>query len=264
MGSHIGMNTDIDALLADLELLVSSSQEDFKRRFWANYEKYLGQYNALLLAFHDKELCKDISPIDPVPEGKKAAYGIGFSPAEQAKLREITNAALSLLRKLTPQFHESRRDKLSLLRVEQLCSRFHIVARQLRSRYKGRVTIEVEDEYDVQDLMHALLMLDFEDIRVEEWTPSYAGGSVRMDFLLKRERIVIEIKKTRKGLAAREIGEQLIIDIEKYKEHPDCKILVCFVYDPEGRIANPRGVETDLEACNKDITLRVLIRPTGE
>lgn len=126
------------------------------------------------------------------------------------------------------------------------------------------MTIEVEDEYDVQDLMHALLMLDFEDIRVEEWTPSYAGGSVRMDFLLKREQIVIEIKKTRKGLAAREIGEQLIIDIEKYKEHPDCKTLVCFVYDPEGRIANPRGVETDLEACNKDITLRVLIRPTGE
>lgn len=258
------MNTDIDDLLADLEILVSSTQEDFKRGFWANYEKYLAQYNALLIAFQDKGLCEDISSIEPVPDRAKAAYGIGFSTTEQAKLREITNATLSLLRKLTPQVHENTCDKSSLQRVEQICSRFHIVARQLRNRYKGRETIDVGDEYDVQDLMHAILLLDFEDIRVEEWTPSYAGGSVRMDFLLKREKIVIEIKKTRKGLAAREIGEQLIIDIEKYKEHPDCKTLVCFVYDPEGRIANPRGVETDLEACNKVITLRVLIRPTGE
>jgi hypothetical protein len=198
------MNTDIEDLLADLEILVSSTQEDFKRGFWANYEKYLAQYNALLIAFHDKGLCEDISS----------------STTEQAKLREITNAALSLLRKLTPQFHENTYDKSSLQRVEQICSRFHIVARQLRNRYKGRETIDVGDEYDVQNLMHSILLLDFEDIRVEEWTPSYAGGSARMDFLLKREKIVIEIKKTRKGLAAREIGEQLIIDIEKYKEHP--------------------------------------------
>ena len=79
-----------------------------------------------------------------------------------------------------------------------------------------------------------------------------------MDFLLKKEEIVIEVKKTRSGLTSNKIGEQLIIDIEKYKEHPDCKTLVCFVYDPEGRIANPRGVEADLESRCQDMILRVL------
>ena len=47
-----------------------------------------------------------------------------------------------------------------------------------------------------------------------------------MDFLLKNEKIVIEIKKTRVGLTAKKLGEQLIVDIEKYQQHPDCKYLV--------------------------------------
>jgi hypothetical protein len=144
-----------------------------------------------------------------------------------------------------------------------LFARFHLVARQLRERHDGRGTLDVEDEYDTQDLVHSLLHLNFDDIRPEEWTPSYAGGSSRMDFLLKQEKFVIEVKKTRKGLGARELGEQLIIDIQKYKNHPDCKSLICFVYDPEGRIANPRGVENDLKKDTEGLKVRVLITPTG-
>jgi hypothetical protein len=113
-------------------------------------------------------------------------------------------------------------------------------------------------------LLHALLRLHFEDIRPEEWTPSYAGGAARMDFLLKVEQIVIEAKKTRKGLTARELGEQLIVDIEKYSKHPDCKTLVCFVYDPDGRIANPRGVEADLNSrSDEQIQVLTFIKPSA-
>lgn len=151
----------------------------------------------------------------------------------------------------------------SFARVEQLLKRFHLIVKQLRDRHGNRQTLSVEDEYDVQDLMHALLFIDFEDIRTEEWTPSYAGSSSRMDFLLKNEQIVIETKKTRKGLGGKEIGEELIIDIEKYQNHLDCKTLVCFVYDPEGRIPNPRGIENDLNRTEGDLTVKVVIAPTG-
>jgi hypothetical protein len=82
-----------------------------------------------------------------------------------------------------------------------------------------------------------------------------------MDFLLKPEQIIIEIKKTRKGLGAKEVGSQLIDDIERYQNHPDCKVLICFVYDPEGRIANPRGIESDLSRVKENLTVQVLIRP---
>jgi len=144
--------------------------------------------------------------------------------------------------------------------ISNLCKRFHLVSHQLRSRHDSRGTLDIQDEYDVQDLFHALLHIHFEDIRPEEWTPSFAGASSRMDFLLKQEQIIIEIKKTRQGLDAKSLGNQLIEDIARYKVHQDCKTLICFVYDPEGRIANPRGIERDLSRKH-DLTVQVLIRP---
>lgn len=145
--------------------------------------------------------------------------------------------------------------------IENICDRFHLVARQLRERYSERETIDIQDEYDVQDLFHALLHLEFEDIRPEEWAPSNAGKSTRVDFLLKPERIVVEVKKTRKGLGAKEVGSQLIEDIHRYSSHPDCDALVCFVYDPDGRVANPRGLESDLNKNTDELVVQAFIRP---
>jgi hypothetical protein len=151
----------------------------------------------------------------------------------------------------------------SLTVIENVCNRFHLVARQLRSRHSSRATIEIEDEYDVQDLFHSLLHLHFDDIRPEEWTPSYAGGSSRMDFLLKQEQIIVEIKKTRKSLTTKDIADQLIIDATRYQSHPDCKCLICFVYDPEGRIGNPTGLETDLTDKKNELRTIVIVSPKG-
>ena len=150
-------------------------------------------------------------------------------------------------------------DRLSL--IEKLCLRFHAAARQLQSRHACRPTITIEDEYDTQDLLHAILRLHFDDIREEEWTPSYAGAASRVDFLLKAEQIVIEVKKTRASMTAKKLGEELIIDRARYEMHPECKILVCFVYDPEGRIGNPVGIERDLESHGGKLKVRVIIAP---
>lgn len=144
--------------------------------------------------------------------------------------------------------------------LQNIFNRFHKVARQLRTRHNSRTTLEINDEYDVQDLLHALLLLHFQDVRPEEWTPSYAGGSLRMDFLLKDEGIVIEVKKTRASMTAKTLGEELLIDREKYKVHPDCKKLYCFVYDPEGLLGNPVGIKRDLEKGTEDF-IEVFIRP---
>ena len=154
---------------------------------------------------------------------------------------------------------ESQPDQLSL--IERLCLRFHSAARQLQQRYSDRDTLTINDEYDVQDLLHAILRLHFDDVRAEEWTPSYAGGSSRVDFLLKAEQIVIEVKKTRASMKGKDLGEQLIIDRARYEAHPDCKTLVCFVYDPEGRIGNPVGIERDLEKYGGALRVRVIIAP---
>ncbi len=147
--------------------------------------------------------------------------------------------------------------------IVRLAERLHLVIRQLRERHSQRPTLDVNDEYDVQDLFHALLTLSFDDIRKEEWAPSYAGGASRMDFLLPELESVVEIKKTRPSLSTKELGEQLIVDIAKYKKHPMCRTLYCVVYDPDGRVANPRGVENDLHSDQAELAVRVMIVPKG-
>ncbi len=146
-------------------------------------------------------------------------------------------------------------------RIERICTRFHGVVRQLRVRHAGRQTLDVADEYDVQDLLHCLLKVDFEDIRPEEWTPSYCGTSARMDFLLKQEGIVIEVKRMRRNMSIRDLGDQLIIDVTRYKAHPDCRRLICFVYDPEGLVSNPAAIECDIPSAERSLDVQVIIAP---
>lgn len=150
---------------------------------------------------------------------------------------------------------------VALEKIELIANRFHIVARQLCHRHADRDTLMISDEYDVQDLFHALLRLFFEDIRDEEWTPSYAGGASRIDFLLKKEQVVIELKMTRPGLKAKEVSDQLIIDTDRYQAHPDCKMLVAFVYDPQEYLTNPRGLEHDLTKTINGVLVKVIINP---
>lgn len=142
-----------------------------------------------------------------------------------------------------------------------LCHQFHTFATQIAKRRSGRAPYLIEDEYDLQDSMHALLRMHFADVRPEEPSPSEAGAASRMDFLLKRERTVLELKRSRESMTARQIGEQLLVDIHRYSAHPDCDHLVCFVYDPEGRIANAHGVASDLMRAERRLRVTVLILP---
>jgi hypothetical protein len=146
--------------------------------------------------------------------------------------------------------------------LELIFSNFHKVVRQLRQRYNNRETISVNEEYDVQDLLHSILKIFFSDIRPEEYTPSYAGSHRRMDFLLKTEKTVIEVKMTRTSLKNKQASEQLNDDIITYKSHNDCSTLVCFIYDPDGWISNPIGFETDLSnQSSDDLKVKAYIFP---
>ncbi len=145
--------------------------------------------------------------------------------------------------------------------VRKLCERFTIVANTLKHRHGARSTLTIEDEYDVQDLLHAILKLHFADVRPEEWTPSYAGNSSRMDFFLKPEQIVVEIKMTRKGLGQKEIADELAVDMLRYQSHQDCKTLICFVYDPSGICTKPTALENDLTGNHGGLRVVVIVQP---
>jgi len=129
----------------------------------------------------------------------------------------------------------------------------------LTHRRKGAVALRFSTEYDVQDLLHALLRPWVKDIRSEEFTPSYAGSSTRMDFLLPAQKLVLELKFVRDGNHAKKVGDELIIDVDHYRRHPDCDHLWCVVFDPSHLLQNAEGLRNDLEGkrSTRDGTVNV-------
>lgn len=154
---------------------------------------------------------------------------------------------------------ESEADTIGRLR--KICSAFHRVTRQLRQRRDERPTLEVEDERDVLDLLHTLLCIEYDNIEPEEWTPTYANGSTRTDLWLKNEGVVIIAKKTKQGIGVKALTHQVSVDFEQYGTHPKCKLMFCFIYDPEGRIGHPKGLEADLTLNYNGRRVEALVSP---
>ena len=247
-----------------------SSQEEFDllkkdHKAWDNYNKDL-----LVKLFDTAEISNEYKRsrtrlIQVKPFGYETPLRDKWQDLTQdltdkiSKLQDVMER-LELFEEPTAVSNGGTFDKnQSMKKLKKILNCFDKIARQLRDRYDDRNTLEIKDEYDVQDLLHALLRLEFGDIRKEEWTPSYAGSSSRMDFLLKQEQIVLEVKKTSRRLKEKEIGEQLTIDIAHYQKHQNCKTLVCFVYDPERYIRNPKGLENDLVAQSTPNMLVVVV-----
>lgn len=190
---------------------------------------------------------------------KTSFYGYGIDSLASSIKAEIKELPLF---KTKPK--ELQAAKITPFEItEQILNKFDRSVRQLRRRHDNRPSIDTKDEYDVQDILHTILKSYFEDVRPEEYCPSYAGSSSRIDFLLKKERIIIEAKYSTPKLKDKKIGEQLIIDIKRYETHPDCDILFCFVYDPDGNINNPVALENDLSGQHgkNNLKVKVIISP---
>jgi REase_DpnII-MboI len=147
--------------------------------------------------------------------------------------------------------------------VVDVCRRFPLLVAELGHRHGGRPPHEISDEYDVQDLLRGILKLHFDDVRPEEWNPSYGGVQSRSDLLLKPERVIIETKMTRKSLGQKELVKQLIVDKSQYRVSDDCGTLVCFVYDPDLLLPNPSAVERDLSDQEGGLRTVVVVSPRG-
>jgi|GEM_PF-3163195 len=148
--------------------------------------------------------------------------------------------------------------RTALEKVERICSRFHSAAKQLRDTHSNSDAFEIENEYSVQSLLHSYLKLEFDDVRDEEYNPSYAGTQPRIDFLIEDHGILIEVKHAREDNGKKEIKEQLAVDKDHYRKG-EYDHLVCFIYDPDEVITNPDGFKKDIELEESSVT--VLISP---
>jgi hypothetical protein len=134
----------------------------------------------------------------------------------------------------TERPHHPETNALAVL--ETMLRRLPRVIRELRTRHGDRSPFRVEDERDLEDLLRALLPLQFEDVRPECRTPSYSAGT-RTDFLLPTEEIAVTIK-----IAQPWIAEQLREDVAYYLRERKGRILVGYIYDPELSIREPHSL----------------------
>lgn len=138
---------------------------------------------------------------------------------------------------------------------------FDKIARQLGRRREGRAPYVVADEYDVQDLLHAILRAFFDDVRKEECAPSHAGAASRIDFLLFDAKTAVEVKFVHETTQMRRLREEILVDQAQYAAHPCCGALYVLVYDPNRRLANPGGLETDLSGAAGGLSTTLLVTP---
>lgn len=181
-------------------------------------------------------------------------------PAPQAQPLDRPTISLSRTRSVESAL-DSALDQDPLHLIRKVCHRFHTVACHLRLRRDYRPTLEVDGDYDLQDLLCALLKVEFDEVATDEWTPPYSAGASRMTLLVNRDRIAVVAKKTRSGLTTKELADQVAVDSAYYKAQGRCSTLFCFMYDPEGRIGSPKRLETTLTSVSEHCRIEVLVAP---
>ena len=188
------------------------------------------------------------------PMSSELSPSLADSPQEPPSNKQVVG--LSIARVV-----ESPLDQDPIDLIRKVCLRFHSVARQLRLRKDYRPTLEVDDDYDLQDLLCAVLKVEFDEVATEEWTPPYTGGAPRTTLLVNRDQIAVVAKKTRAGVTTKELADQVAADSAYYRAQGRCSTLFCFMYDPEGRIGSPKRLETTLTSVSEHCRVEVLVAP---
>jgi hypothetical protein len=123
---------------------------------------------------------------------------------------------------------------------------FPAVVQLLRSRPRGREGLMLTDEYDVQWLVHALLVPLIPDIVPEDPAPQLAGHSSRLDFTSRSAKLGIEIKYVRRASDVPRRREELMVDERQYQRHAFVDTVIAFMHDPGGHM--PLAARTSFEA----------------
>lgn len=139
-------------------------------------------------------------------------------------------------------------DPFTVVNTIQVLRRFHLGASRLRSRprkEKASLGYVIADEYDVQDLLFAILKPYIKDLDCENPTPKFAGDAGRVDLCSKDLGMVIEVKYGKNAKRAADLAAECRERFLQYSEFPELTHLIYFIYDPNHLIADPDNFEKD-------------------
>ena len=116
--------------------------------------------------------------------------------------------------------------------ILHLCERLPLVARLLASRKRAKAAYEIDDEYDVQDLLHAVIR-GYLKYSVDEEPLGKVGGvrSARADIAIADLGILIELKYVSGPTDQQRLVEEFAQDLLLYSAWPPLKTFVYLVYN---------------------------------
>jgi len=128
--------------------------------------------------------------------------------------------------------------------IERICKRMPNAARiLLNRRRKGKMPFEVEDEYDVQDLLHATLRAYLKYSVQEDPLPKVAGTrSGRADISIEEIGVLIEIKYVRSPDDQKTIFDAFTQDLILYTSWPYLRTLLYVIYNADD-LRDPEALE---------------------
>ncbi|MBO0888874.1 hypothetical protein J2P12_07220 [Candidatus Bathyarchaeota archaeon] len=160
--------------------------------------------------------------------------------------------ALDEIARICPEAVIAGRGKLTpAFSIVSALEQFQDCIRYLNTRRSKGAVIDINGEDDVQDVVFLMLRPLVQDLVPENPTDLTASRYVIQDFLSKNLKTVVEAKFVRDKKHGKEITKELHDDIEMYRNHPECREIVFFIYDPESLIPDLDGLRRQIAGTRK-------------
>jgi REase_DpnII-MboI len=118
--------------------------------------------------------------------------------------------------------------------IVKLCSRLKQAARALGDRQHKKPGFDITDEYDIQDLVHALLRAYFKYPVRENPLPKVAGAvSTRADLCIEQLGVIIELKHVKSPTDQGRIEKDIAEDLVFYSSWTSLRTLIFVIYNSE-------------------------------
>jgi hypothetical protein len=148
--------------------------------------------------------------------------------------------------------------------VIKALSEFMECVRYLNTR-RSKTNLNLDSEEAVQDAIYLMLRPWVTNIIPENPNQKIAGRYSIKDFLLPDLRTVIEAKYIRDKAHGKSIVQEINDDIETYRYHSQCDIIIFFIYDPDALIPDRLQLEKHVTSkrsySDKILTCVSIIKP---
>jgi hypothetical protein len=148
--------------------------------------------------------------------------------------------------------------------VVRALSEFMECVRYLNTR-RSKTNLNLDSEEAVQDAIYLMLRPWVTNIIPENPNQKIAGRYSIKDFLLPDLRTVIEAKFIRDKSHGKSIVQEINDDIETYRYHPQCEVLIFFIYDPDALIPDRLQLEKHVTSkrtyADKTLTCVSIVKP---